>query len=89
MGNTGQLVAGSVCDKIGYNALMVVSATGSALAVYLLWGFAHSATMIYLFAIVFGTIVSIYLPSIHCLFSNSILRRVVDSLARIHQQAQT
>jgi hypothetical protein len=58
MGLKGQVVAGSICNRMGYNLLMVVSALGSALAAYLVWGFAHTAGLIYLFAAVFGSVVS-------------------------------
>ena len=43
---------------MGYNLLMIVSAMGSALAAYLVWGFAHNAVIIYLFALLFGGVVS-------------------------------
>jgi len=35
---------------------MVVSTLGSALAAYFVWGFAHNAGILYLFAVVFGSI---------------------------------
>ena len=54
----GQLVAGLICNWMGYNLLMVVSALGSALAAYLVWDFAPNAVLIYLFALVFGSAVS-------------------------------
>jgi len=50
----GQVIAGLICNWMGYNLLMVVSAIGSALAAYLVWGFAHNAVFIYLFAVLFG-----------------------------------
>lgn len=54
----GQIVAGSLCNRMGYGLLMVVSSMGSALTAFIIWGFAHSAWALYLFAIVFGSIVS-------------------------------
>lgn len=54
----GQVIAGTFCDRIGYSVLMVASGLGSAVAAYVLWGFAHNAALIYLFVIVFGALVS-------------------------------
>jgi hypothetical protein len=58
---------------MGYNLLMVVSAIGSALAAYIVWGLAHNAVVIYLFALLFGGVVSedSYISNI-CLNSQSV-----------------
>ncbi|KAF8314196.1 MFS general substrate transporter, partial [Clavulina sp. PMI_390] len=52
----GQVIAGYIYNKLGYGPLMVLSATGSAAAAWLIWGFAHSAGVLFVFAAVFGSI---------------------------------
>ena len=44
--------------------MMSLSALGSAVAAYILWGFAHNLGLIYAFAVVFGLIVSTLLVSV-------------------------
>ena len=54
----GQVVLGHLTDRFPYPSIMVVSAVGSALGAFLLWGFASTAVYLYFFAIVFGVLVS-------------------------------
>ncbi|KDQ20064.1 hypothetical protein BOTBODRAFT_27484 [Botryobasidium botryosum FD-172 SS1] len=51
---TGQLIFGHICDRAPYIRVMVFSAAGSALSAYLLWGFGHSLSLVFLFVIIFG-----------------------------------
>lgn len=53
----GQVAFGHVCDKTPYTGVIVFSGLGSALAAYLLWGFAHELGLIFAFVIIFGSIV--------------------------------
>ncbi|EIW61883.1 MFS general substrate transporter [Trametes versicolor FP-101664 SS1] len=52
----GQIVLGHLSDKFPYPWIMFVSALGSGLVAFLLWGFATAATQLYLFAIIFGAL---------------------------------
>lgn len=54
----GQVVLGHLTDRFPYPSIMVVSAVGSALGAFLLWGFASTTIYLYFFAIVFGVLVS-------------------------------
>lgn len=47
-----------MCDKTAYTRIMIFSGLVSALSAYLILGFAHNLGIIYLFVIVFGSIVS-------------------------------
>ncbi|KDQ20063.1 hypothetical protein BOTBODRAFT_385802 [Botryobasidium botryosum FD-172 SS1] len=51
---TGQLIFGHLCDRTPYIRVMVISAVGSALSAYLIWGFAHSLSLVFLFVVIFG-----------------------------------
>jgi len=57
----GQVIFGHLCDRTPYVHVMIVSGVGSALSAYLLWGFAHSLGLIFLFVVIFGGLVSIIL----------------------------
>ncbi|KAI0672646.1 MFS general substrate transporter [Trametes maxima] len=50
----GQIVIGHLTDRFPYPSIMAVSALGSALAAFFLWGFASTATFLYFFAVIFG-----------------------------------
>ncbi|RPD56103.1 MFS general substrate transporter [Lentinus tigrinus ALCF2SS1-7] len=50
----GQVILGHLSDRFPYPSIMVVSALGSALGAFLLWGFANAAAYLYVFAIIFG-----------------------------------
>ncbi|KAI0373779.1 MFS general substrate transporter [Pilatotrama ljubarskyi] len=50
----GQIILGHLTDRFPYPAIMVVSAVGSALAAFFLWGFANAAIFLYIFAVIFG-----------------------------------
>ncbi|RPD73239.1 MFS general substrate transporter [Lentinus tigrinus ALCF2SS1-7] len=50
----GQVILGHLSDRVAYPSIMVVSALGSALGAFLLWGFANAAAYLYVFAIIFG-----------------------------------
>ncbi|KAI0686604.1 MFS general substrate transporter [Earliella scabrosa] len=52
----GQILLGHMTDRVPYPSVMFVSALGSALAAFLLWGFANGAIYLYFFAIIFGTL---------------------------------
>lgn len=77
----GQIAAGSLSNKLGYGFLMVLSSTGSALAAWLVWGFAHSVGVLFAFAVIFGSIVSAHVvlaksasfpnADVHCLLQRS------------------
>ena len=53
----GQVLLGHLSDHFPYPSIMVVSALGSTLGAFLLWGFASAAVYIYIFAIIFGALV--------------------------------
>ncbi|KAI0351391.1 MFS general substrate transporter [Trametes cingulata] len=50
----GQILLGHLSDRFPYPAIMVISALGSALAAFFLWGFANAAIFLYFFAVIFG-----------------------------------
>ncbi|KAI0330843.1 MFS general substrate transporter [Cubamyces sp. BRFM 1775] len=50
----GQIILGHLSDRFPYPVIMVVSALGSALAAFFLWGFANAAVFLYFFAVIFG-----------------------------------
>ncbi|KAL7280779.1 hypothetical protein ACG7TL_005723 [Trametes sanguinea] len=50
----GQIVLGHLSDRFPYPSIMLVSALGSALVTFFLWGFANAAIFLYFFAIIFG-----------------------------------
>ena len=54
----GQIVLGHLSDRYPYPFVMLVSAIGSGIVVFLLWGLASSATQLYFFAVIFGALVS-------------------------------
>ncbi|KAK7686188.1 hypothetical protein QCA50_010408 [Cerrena zonata] len=53
-GVVGQILIGHLSDIVPYPWVMFVSAMGSALSAFLLWGFADSLTRVFTFAIIFG-----------------------------------
>ena len=55
----GQVILGHLSDRFPYPTIMVISALGSALGAFFLWGFASTAVFLYFFAIVFGALVSL------------------------------
>ena len=62
----GQIIIGHLSDAMPYPFVMLLSAIGSSLSAFLLWGFASRAIHLYFFAVVFGCLVSI-----HVLFSGA------------------
>ena len=56
-GVIGQILIGHLTDIVPYPWIMFVSAMGSALSAFLLWGFADSLTKVFTFAIIFGGLV--------------------------------
>ncbi|KAI0718179.1 MFS general substrate transporter [Cerioporus squamosus] len=50
----GQVLLGHLTDRFPYPSIMLVSALGSALGAFLLWGFANAAIYLYFFAVIFG-----------------------------------
>ena len=57
-GVVGQVILGYLTDRYAYPWVMFFSSLGSALAAFLLWGFAQGPALIYPFAIIFGALVS-------------------------------
>ncbi|KAL6300857.1 MFS general substrate transporter [Sparassis latifolia] len=55
-GVVGQVLVGHLCDRYPYVWIMFVSALGSGLATFLLWGFAGSLRLVFVFAIIFGAL---------------------------------
>jgi len=50
----GQIIFGYLCDRMSYSRVVIISGLGSALAAYLLWGYARNLGLIFAFAILFG-----------------------------------
>ena len=61
-------VFGRLCDSYPYQHIILFSGIGSALAAFLLWGFATSLALVFTFAVVFGGVVR---PSFSLVFSQS------------------
>ena len=59
----GQIIIGHLCDRFPYPSIILFITSGSALAAFFLWGFADAAASLYLFAVIFGGLVS--LPCTH------------------------
>ncbi|TBU59311.1 MFS general substrate transporter [Dichomitus squalens] len=55
-GVVGQVFLGWLTDRYAYPWVMLFSSLGSALAAFLLWGFAQGPALIYPFAIIFGAL---------------------------------
>ena len=53
----GQIVTGHLTDRIPYPTLMAVSAVVSGIGAFVLWGLADATIYLYLFAVVFGSLV--------------------------------
>ncbi|KAK7686228.1 hypothetical protein QCA50_010448 [Cerrena zonata] len=53
-GVVGQILIGYLSDKFPYPWIMFVSTMGSAIAAFLLWGFADTLARVFAFAIIFG-----------------------------------
>ena len=53
----GQVLVGYYCDRGSYTTAMLISSILSAIFAFVLWGFAHSMALIYVFAVLFGGIV--------------------------------
>ncbi|EJF57758.1 MFS general substrate transporter [Dichomitus squalens LYAD-421 SS1] len=52
----GQIVLGHLSDRYPYPWVMFLSAVGSGIVAFLLWGLASSATQLYFFAVIFGAL---------------------------------
>lgn len=50
----GTTVMGSLTDHLHIITVILISATGSALSAFLLWGFASAKSMLYVFAFAYG-----------------------------------
>ncbi|CCM02672.1 uncharacterized protein FIBRA_04777 [Fibroporia radiculosa] len=59
-GVVGQIVVGHLCDRLPYAWIMFISTLGSGMAVFLLWGFAHTLPLVFTFAIIFGGLMGGY-----------------------------
>ena len=55
----GQIIIGHLCDRFPYPSIILFITSGSALAAFFLWGFADAAAFLYLFAVIFGGLVSL------------------------------
>ena len=80
------IVFGHYCDKYPYPYVILVSGTGSALAAFILWGFASSLGWVFAFAVIFGGLVRMFYVKIWflILFTNFkivIERRILSDLA--------
>jgi len=53
-GVLGQILVGHLSDRFPYPWIMFVSALGSSIAAFLLWGFADTLATVFTFAIIFG-----------------------------------
>jgi len=53
----GQIVVGYMCDKMPYVQVMLFSALFSAIAAFTLLGFASSLPLIFVFVVIFGSLV--------------------------------
>ena len=51
----GTILLGSLTDHLHITTVIFISALGSALSAFLLWGFAISKTVLYIFALCYGT----------------------------------
>lgn len=56
-GVIGQILIGYLSDRFPYPWIMFVSTMGSAIAAFLLWGFADTLARVFAFAIIFGGLV--------------------------------
>jgi hypothetical protein len=54
----GQIVVGYMCDKMLYVQVMLFSALFSAIAAFTLLGFASSLPLVFVFVVIFGSLVS-------------------------------
>ena len=73
----GQIVTGHLTDRIPYPTLMAVSAVVSGIGAFVLWGLADATINLYLFAVVFGSLVrAVSLP---CYSSPDAYVRVLTS----------
>ena len=57
-GVIGQIIIGYLSDRFPYPWIMFISTLGSAVAAFLLWGFANTLAQVFAFAILFGGLVS-------------------------------
>ncbi len=53
----GQLVSGWYCDVRLYTHVVVLSASLSSTLVYVLWGFVHNLALVFVFVVLFESIV--------------------------------
>lgn len=53
-GVVGQIVIGHLCDRLPYAWIMFTCTLGSGIAVFVLWGFAHTLPPIFVFSVIFG-----------------------------------
>ena len=54
----GQIVVGYMCDKMPYVQVMLFSALFSAIAAFTVLGFASSLPLVFVFVVIFGSLVS-------------------------------
>ncbi|KZT07332.1 MFS general substrate transporter [Laetiporus sulphureus 93-53] len=55
-----QVLIGHLCDRLPYTWIMFFSTLGSGLSVFLLWGFARTLPLVFVFAIIFGGLMGGY-----------------------------
>ena len=67
-GVIGQVLIGYLSDRFPYPWIMFANALGSAIAAFLLWGFADTLVTVLIFAVIFGGLVSAThsTPTIFC-----------------------
>lgn len=56
----GQVLVGHLTDRYPYPWIMFFSTFGSAIAAFLLWGFADTLVRVFVFAVIFGCLVRIH-----------------------------
>lgn len=79
-GVVGLFLIGYFTDRVPYTRIMFISAVGCCLSAFLMWGFADTLVTIFLFAVVFGGLVSDYfaLSLTTCVINLILLFRVED-----------
>jgi predicted MFS family arabinose efflux permease len=73
------IVFGHYCDKYPYPYVILVSGIGSALAAFILWGFASSLGWVFAFAVIFGGLVRMFYIKLVFLFYSQTRGRTEDS----------
>lgn len=62
------MLFGYLCDRVSYVGVIIFSGLGSSILAFVLWGFAHNLTLVYVFVVLLGSVVSLscypYFPGI-------------------------